>query len=421
MSSPTRARLRACLALLLVVPAFVAARTPAGSQPAPPRIVAVGDIHGDYDALRAILHEAGLVDDAGRWTGGDTVLVQTGDYTDRGEKVREVLDFLMALETKARAAGGRVEVLLGNHEAMNLIGMLKDVEPRAYKRFVDDRSEERRAAAYEKTVSLAKARASEIAMAGDRELTVPPVYHPPSREEWMEAHPPGMIEYVEALGPKGTYGRWLRSRPAMLRVGDTLFVHGGINPDFAPKSADAANDQLKREIERWDDVQELLVARKAALPFFTFNDMLQAARSTLQLSLATSSIGDAVTIAPGVRQLDDLNRIGTWYLLNPNGPLWFRGFATWTSEEGRPRVDELAKRYKVARFVVGHTMLKSLRITPRFDDRVYLIDTGMLASYYHGGRASALEIRGDRVTAIYGDGRMTLSEGDTEAQRAGAQ
>jgi len=122
-----------------------------------------------------------------------------------------------------------------------------------------------------------------------------------------------------------------------------------------------------------------------------------------------------------VRQLDDFNRIGTWYLLNPNGPLWFRGFAMWTSEEGRPRIEELTKRYKAARFVVGHTTLKSSRITPRFDDRVYLIDTGMLGSYYQGGRASALEIRGDRVSAIYGDGRMTLSDGAAEPERAGPQ
>lgn len=425
LTSP-RARFRAYLPLLLIVPALVAARAPVGTAPAattptPARIVAVGDIHGDYDALRAILHQAGIVDDAGNWSGGDAVLVQTGDFLDRGEKTREVLDLLMTLEAQARAAGGRVEVLLGNHEAMNLIGILKDVEPRAYKRFADDQSEQRRAAAYDATVALARSRASEISMAGDRQLAVPSVYQPPSREQWIDAHPQGQIEYMEAVGPTGTYGRWLRTRPAMLRVGDTMFVHGGINPEFAPKSIDAANEQVKREIDRWDDARQLLVSRKAALASFTFDEVLQAARSTLQLALATSSTGDAVTFAPGVRQLDEFNRIGTWYLLNPNGPLWFRGFAMWTSEEGRPRIEELTKRYKAARFVVGHTTLKSSRITPRFDDRVYLIDTGMLGSYYQGGRASALEIRGDRVSAIYGDGRMTLSEGAAEVERAGPQ
>jgi hypothetical protein len=417
MPSSPWARLRACLLLLFVVPAPLvvgaALPSPAGPQPAaaPSRIVAIGDVHGDYDALRAILRQAALVDDAGRWSGGDAVFVQTGDILDRGENVREVMDLLMALGPQAQAAGGRVEVLLGNHEAMNVIGMLRDVNPGVYASFADDQSEQRRNAAYDAEVALGRARSQEISRAGDRQLVVPGVYLPPDRTTWMATHPPGMLEYMEALGPKGTYGRWLRARPVAVRVGDTVFVHGGFSPEFAPKSIEAANDQIRREFDRWDDVRNLLVSRKAALPSFDFDETLQAARAALQLAVANTSTGDALTIAPGMRQLEELSRIGTWYLINPNGPLWFRGFAMWTSEEGRARIEGLAARYKAARFVVGHTPLSGSQITPRFNNRVYLIDTGMLASHYKGGRASALEIRGDRVSAIYADVRADITGG----------
>ena len=69
------------------------------------RVVAVGDIHGDFDAFVSILREAGLVDPAHRWIGGAATLVQTGDFTDRGPDVRAVMDLLMTLEAQAESAG----------------------------------------------------------------------------------------------------------------------------------------------------------------------------------------------------------------------------------------------------------------------------------------------------------------------------
>ena len=48
------------------------------------RIVAVGDIHGDYGNYIEVLRAAGLVDKKGKWSGGKTHLVQTGDIPDRG-------------------------------------------------------------------------------------------------------------------------------------------------------------------------------------------------------------------------------------------------------------------------------------------------------------------------------------------------
>src|SRR5436189_3342639 len=99
-------------ALASIVLALVLAIHLAGQAP---RIVAVGDIHGDVDSFTSILRQAGLVDEANAWVGGTATLMQTGDYLDRGDEVRAVVDLLMALEVKAKAKGGRVLVLLGNH------------------------------------------------------------------------------------------------------------------------------------------------------------------------------------------------------------------------------------------------------------------------------------------------------------------
>jgi hypothetical protein len=379
------------------------------APPAPPRIVAIGDIHGAHDEFLENLRRSGLVDESGRWSGGRTVFVQTGDYFDRGAKVREVLDLLMALQPQAEGAGGRAEILLGNHEAMNLIGETRDVNPDVFARFADSGSEARRQEAWDAYLTLAKKRAAEFASVAGGQLPVPAIYQPPSREEWLAAHPPGFIEYLDALGPTGVYGQWLRARSATVKVGETIFLHGGFNPDTAPKTLDAANEQVRREIALFDRARALLVDREAALPFFRFQEILDASRALLDLARAQAGAGSPTTFPPDLAPLAELTRIGTWSLINPNGPLWFRGFATWSSEEGRPKVQELLDRYQAARFVVGHTIPASFRITPRFADHVYLIDTGMLSTVYKGGRASALEIADSRVTAIYAEERVVLT------------
>src|SRR5207248_1697127 len=93
------------------------------------RIVAVGDVHGDYEQFTGVLASAGLIDGHGDWTGGKTHLVQNGDIVDRGPDSRAVMDLLMKLEKQAAAAGGAVHALIGNHEAMNVYGDLRYVSP----------------------------------------------------------------------------------------------------------------------------------------------------------------------------------------------------------------------------------------------------------------------------------------------------
>jgi hypothetical protein len=80
-------------------------------------VYAVSDIHGGYTRLTALLARYGLIDVAQQWSGGDATLVIAGDMFDKGPDGLDVLDLLRDLDASAPASGGRVVVLLGNHEA----------------------------------------------------------------------------------------------------------------------------------------------------------------------------------------------------------------------------------------------------------------------------------------------------------------
>src|SRR5690606_12587611 len=80
----------------------------------------IGDIHGQIDKMRGALRSAGLIDEAGRWTGGAATLWFMGDYFDRGPDGIAAVDLIRALQEQAAAAGGRVGALLGNHDVLIL-------------------------------------------------------------------------------------------------------------------------------------------------------------------------------------------------------------------------------------------------------------------------------------------------------------
>jgi hypothetical protein len=88
---------------------------------APGRLYAVSDIHGAYDRVVTLFAAAGLATVSAEgvvaWTGGNAVLVVVGDSIDKGDRSIPVLDLLRLLQDAAPGAGGRVIVLLGNHEA----------------------------------------------------------------------------------------------------------------------------------------------------------------------------------------------------------------------------------------------------------------------------------------------------------------
>ncbi|HVS30078.1 MAG TPA: metallophosphoesterase [Thermoanaerobaculia bacterium] len=365
------------------------------------RVVAVGDIHGEYEGFVSILQKAGVIDQKLRWSGRRTTLVQTGDYLDRGPDVRKVMDLLMSLETRAARARGKAIVLLGNHELMNLTANLQDVNPAAYAAFADRRSERRRTAGYREYVELHRRLSDRYGREPWRLL---------SEVTWMDDHPPGSIEFQEAISRNGKYGRWLRSKRVIARVNDTVFVHGGISPKATQPTLDSINDQARIEIEAFDRIREYLIAHKLILPFFTFNEI----SNVVQLeSLRTEGVSDEMG-----RILAAFRSVQNWMIYDPDGPLWFRGFGDWSDEEGEQYLGELLERFDARRFVVGHTIpADASRILPRFGGRVFLIDTGMLRNYAKNGRPAALEITGNTYAAIYESGRVVLSASSPQSSR----
>jgi len=86
------------------------------------RRIIVGDIHGELNIFKEIIRNAGLIDNKGRWIGGDNILIQTGDAIDRGPYSLDSFDFLRKLQKEAVKANGEVVRLCGNHELMILQG-----------------------------------------------------------------------------------------------------------------------------------------------------------------------------------------------------------------------------------------------------------------------------------------------------------
>ena len=330
--------------------AFAVAWLPesAAAEPAPGRIVAVGDIHGDHDAWLAIASAAGLINAKGHWAGGQAALVQLGDVVDRGPDSLKTIRHLMKLRGEASHQGGRVVVLVGNHEAMNITGDLRYVSQGEYRSYSDRDSEARRERAYE---------ANRTAIEAAYKARFPTMTPAAIRTEWFKVTPLGMLEHQAAWLPGGEIGKWVIANPAVAKIGDNLFVHGGISSAYAALSP----SQINRR------VADALTAKD---------------------SRPTAIIND------------------------PVGPLWYRGLISRGEADEATRapippgmkvplgiedeIDLALRNFGVKRIIVGHT--PSLQgIISSANGRLWRADSAISRAY--GGKPSYLEIVGDQVTA----------------------
>ena len=372
------------------------------------RVVAVGDVHGSDEGFVSILRAAGLIDQAHHWTGGTATLVQTGDVTDRGAAVRRVFDLLRALEQEAPKAGGRVLPVIGNHEAMNLLGELRDVTPAICASFAGPDGETVQASAWRSYEALVSRRAKTRRGEPSPGLTR-------TREGFLAAYRPGCVEYRLALGPQGEYGRWLRQLPIAAMVQGTVFMHAGASPLSPRVSLDALNTRARDEVRRFDRFLERLVRANLAAPWFRLEDVLAVAaaevRWTNGLVAAAKERGESPDLGDVdlalVREAADVLGIGEWSLLDGEGPLWYRGYALADEATLDVPFTGLLAHWSAQRLVLGHTVNRDFRIKTRLGGRLFLIDTGMLAPVYKGN-ASALELDGGRATALYADGTRTV-------------
>ncbi|MEL1262852.1 metallophosphoesterase [Pseudoxanthomonas putridarboris] len=261
------------------LPAFeVRLRAPA--SPAPDEtplssstpLLVVADTHGEYEILARLLRKQGVIDDRLHWTFGTGHLAFLGDVFDRGAHQTEILWLIYELEAEAAAAGGAVHLLLGNHEAMVLRGDARYLNP--------------------KYVQTAQAF--------------------------------GAPAYSELFGPQTLLGQWLSSKPAVLKLGDLLLLHGGISPE--------------------------LVDRDLSL-----GEINATVRGVLDGTL-------------------DADRELPTFVMKSSGPLWYRGY--FPMDDAPPKatqvdVDAALRHFGVEKILVGHTIVPA--VTPLYGGKVIAV------------------------------------------------
>jgi len=311
------------------------------------RIVTIGDVHGDYDQFVTLLRLTRLIDQNNDWVGGETHLVQTGDVPDRGPDSRKVMDLLMKLETQAENANGYVHALIGNHEAMNIYGDIRYVHPGECAAFMSAESADLQEASYMRHI-----------MELYRKFGGPPRFDEAYKAKWEKEHPLGHFEHRAAIGPKGEYGKWILGHNAIIKINDTLFVHGGIGPKYASVSIQQINERVHGELTNFK------------------------------------------------------RRLRRGIVIDVEGPLWYRGLANNSEETELTHLENLLKRHGVERVVMGHTTTQG-DVRTRFNDRAIFIDVGISEAY--GGHLGALIIEGGKLYTINGDGELKLLSESGEA------
>ncbi len=310
------------------------------------KIVAVGDIHGDYKNFIKILKSVGLVDDELHWIGGKTHFVQTGDIIDRGPDAKKAYDLLMSLEKEADQAGGKVHFLIGNHEEMNITGIAFDyagyVTAEQFVSFLPDKYKKKKEKEFrEKIKDKARHRTGQE-QSVDNNFKI-------YWEDLMKTETQARMLYTNNFNDK--YGKWIIEHNAVIKINDIIFVHGGISKKYSTWKLKDINNLLRNE----------LTYLRRVIKGFRPPD----APLALQIVYKTE------------------------------GPLWYRGLALNEEEIFKEEVDQILDKMGANNIVIAHTPTTSSRIIAkefmsRFDEKVWIIDTGI--SEYYGGFLSALII-----------------------------
>lgn len=341
-----------------------------------PRVVAFGDVHGAYDQMVTALKSAGIVDAELNWAAGDTHLVSLGDLLDRGAHSRQTMDLLMRLQTQAMSAGGRVHVVHGNHELMNLTGDMRYVAEEEFAAFADDEDPARRAAAREAFIA-----AADPASGKDPSL------------EFDERYPAGYFGHRAGFAAAGNYGEWLLQLPLVVVVNETAFVHGGLPALVASQSLEEVNGQYRR------DLAEIMAlgSRLVAAGWLNADRDLLLQDDAVQARLEASAEGADPEMARTGERFIELVR---GPLFGFQGPNWYRGTAMCHASLEETVLKAALDALGAKRVVVGHTPTSNRRVQQRMDGRAILADTGMLRSYY-GGQPAPVILTGAAIEILY--------------------
>jgi hypothetical protein len=376
----------AVLLTLLLVPAGLAARDGAPVQwkwSGVERLVAIGDVHGAYSSLTSLLKGSGLVSPELEWIGDGAHLVMLGDILDRGPDSRAALDLIMRLQQEALASGGRVHMLLGNHELLNLIGDYRYVSDEEFLAFAEEEPIADREAAFRRFTS-----SSPLATADDEK----------NRMEFERICPPGYFGLSRAFASDGEYGSWLLDQKILVVINDIAFVHGGLPPSLLDVYPDEINAIGMDQVRNLVEARERLLKYEMIYPELSFKTQIKMAsiirQKVRQISRTDPKMRRAAVAAEKMLEM----RQGL--VLRTDGPLWYRGSSLNADTEEDPVISRVLNWISARAVVVGHTPVHTGRIATRLGGKVILADTGMLQSHYKG-RASAVVLASSGLFAFY--------------------
>lgn len=224
-----------------------------------PKLAALSDIHGQFNLMQDLLRQHGIIDMEQNWTFGTGHLVIAGDVMDRGPGVTEILWFLYQLEQQAKAAGGQLHLLLGNHETMVLRGDL---------RYLHD-----------------KYRQVEQVLGSS---------------------------YQQLYSADTVLGDWLRSRPVLVQVNDSVFVHAGLHPDY------------------------------------------------LALGLSMTEVNEHYRASLGLDKAAVKQQPVLEFLYGSLGPIWYRGYFRDKAAVSQAELAQLLQQLHATRIIVGHTSMDAI-------------------------------------------------------------
>jgi hypothetical protein len=267
------------------------------------KIFALSDIEGDFSSFRRLLQAGGVIDSNFNWTFGNGHLLLVGDFVDRGSQVTEVLWLIYSLEEKAKAAGGYVHYILGNHEILNLSNDLRYVNPKYFH---------------------------------DAKLM--------------------HINYEKLFDKNSEIGRWLRTKNVMEKIGNLVFVHGGISAEL---------QNLGLSISRIN-----------------------------QLARTYYEMGNELSMDETVNTI----------MSSKVGPFWYRGYYKNNYSVTPEQLDNIISKFSVSHIITGHTIAADT-ISAWYGGKVIDLDV-------HDNRAipEALLIEGNKFYRVGPSGQKKIME-----------
>ncbi|WCJ21895.1 Calcineurin-like metallo-phosphoesterase superfamily protein [Euphorbia peplus] len=204
--------------------------------PAPSRLVAIGDLHGDLDKTKQAFRLAGLTDVSDTWSGGSATVVQIGDVLDRGGQELKILYFLEKLKREATKTGGNLITMNGNHEIMNVEGDFRFVTKLGLEEFSNW-------AYWYSNGNKMKSLCNGLGNQKDIFAGIPSGFRG-VKEEFFD----GIRARIAALKPDGPIAnKFLSKNVTVLVIGDSIFVHGGLLAEHVEYGL----ERMNREVRDW--------------------------------------------------------------------------------------------------------------------------------------------------------------------------